>query len=204
MDNQTEQQIEDIGEATRACRSVHPHGPWRIQIGDEHLDFHSAVFEDPVPTGLQLLELAVGRPPKEHLVYQLLRGGALEELRPTETTDLRSGGVERFLVFKGSSSYRIELDGGVIEWGKPVISGIVLKKLPGVAPATYGVWLVVRGSDDKPKRRTPSSSTPQYRFADDKMHTVSVAVRGVTVQFEKIGNLHKSQFQDAKTSDESY
>ena len=160
MDNLTEQQIEDIEEATRACRSVHPHGPCRIQICDEHRDFHSAVIEDPVPTGLQLLELAVGQPPKEHLVYQLLRGGALEELRPTETTDLRSGGVERFLVFKGSSSYRIELDGGVIEWGKPVISGIVLKKLPGVAPATYGGWLMVRGSDDKPNADSEFIDSP--------------------------------------------
>ena len=127
-----------------------PHGPWRIRIGDEHLDFRSAVIDDPVPTGLQLLELADARPPEEYMVFQLLRGGALEELRPTETVDLRNGGVERFLVFKGSASYRIELDGRVIEWGKPVISGLVLKKLAGVDPAKYGVWLEVRGSDDKP------------------------------------------------------
>ena len=84
------------------------------------------------------------------MVFQLLRGGALEELRPTETADLRSSGAERFLVFKGSASYRFELDGRMIEWGKPVISGLVLKKLAGVDPATYGVWLEVRGGDDRP------------------------------------------------------
>ena len=68
------------------------------------------------------------------MVFQLLRGGELEELRPTETTDLRKSGVERFLVFKGSASYRFELDGRVVEWGKPVISGLVLKKLAAVDP----------------------------------------------------------------------
>ena len=84
------------------------------------------------------------------MVFQLLRGGVLEDLRATETVDLLNSGVERFLVFKGSASYRFELDGRVIEWGKPVISGLVLKKLAGVDPATYGVWLEVRGGDDKP------------------------------------------------------
>lgn len=150
MDYQTEPHVEDIKEAAQACRPVRPHGPWRIQIGDEHLKFRPAVIDDPVPTGAQLLELADARPPEEYMVFQLLRGGALEELRLTETVDLRGGGVECFLVFKGSASYRFELDGQVIEWGKPVISGLVLKKLAGVDPAKYGVWLEVRGADDKP------------------------------------------------------
>ena len=150
MDDQTRDQIEDIQEAARECRPVRPHGPWRIRIGDEHLEFRQAVIDDPVPTGLQLLELAGARPPEEFMVFQLLRNGQLEELRATETTDLRKSGVERFLVFKGSASYRFELDGRVVEWGKPVISGLVLKKLAEVDPATYGVWLEVRGADDKP------------------------------------------------------
>ena len=150
MDYQNEPHVEDIEQAARACRPARPHGPWRIQIGDERLDFRPAVIEDPVPTGVQILELVDVRPPEEYMVFQVLRGGALEELRPTETVDLRDAGVERFLVFKGSASYRIELDGRVIEWGRPVISGLVLKKLAGVDPATYGVWLEVRGGDDKP------------------------------------------------------
>ena len=65
------------------------------------------------------------------MAFQLLRGGALEELRPTGTTDLRCGSVERFPVFKGSASYRMELDGRAIERGKPVISGLALKR-PGL------------------------------------------------------------------------
>ena len=134
MTEQNELHIEDVEEAVRACRPVRPYGPWRIRIGDEHLDFRPAVLDDPVPTGLQFLELAGVRPPEEYMIFQLLRDGTLEELRATETVDLRNGGVERLLVFKGSASYRLELDGRVIEWGKPVISGLVLKKLAGVDP----------------------------------------------------------------------
>ena len=150
MTEQSELHVEDIEEAVRACRPVRQHGPWRIRIGDAELSFRPAVLHDPVPTGLQILELVDARPPDEYMVFQLLRDGALEELRPTETIDLRGGGIERFLVFKGSASYRMELDGRVIEWGKPVISGLTLKKLAEVDPATYGVWLEVRGADDRP------------------------------------------------------
>ena len=150
MDNQTEPHIEDLEEAARACRPVRSHGPWRVQIGDADLSFHPAVLDDPVPTGFQILDLVDARPPEEYMVFQLLRGGELEGLRPTETTDLRDSGVERFLVFKGSASYRMELDGRVTEWGAPVISGLTLKKLAEVDSAAYGVWLEVRGADDRP------------------------------------------------------
>ena len=150
MTEQNTLHVEDIEEAVRACRPVRPHGPWRIQIGDEHLDFRPFVIDDPVPTGLQLLDLVGARPPEEYMVFQLLLGGVLEDLRAAETVDLRNSGVERFLVFKGSASYRFDLDGRVIEWGKPMISGLVLKKLAGVDPVTYGVWLEVRGGDDRP------------------------------------------------------
>lgn len=149
MNNQTDTHIEDLEEAALACRPVRPHGPWRVQVGDAELCFRPAVIDDPVPTGRQILDLIEARPPEEYMVFQLLRGGELEEIRPTETTDLRSSGVERFLVFKGSASYRMELDGRVVEWGAPVISGCVLKKLADVDPSAYGVWREVRGDDDR-------------------------------------------------------
>ena len=127
---------------------THKNGPYRIQIGDADLNFRPATLNDPILKGLQILDLAKASPPEEYMVYQLLPDGKLEELRPTETTDLRSQGVERFLVFKKSASYQFELDGHMREWGAPVISGLVLKKLAGVDPNTYNVWREVPGSDD--------------------------------------------------------
>ncbi|MEI2806285.1 MAG: multiubiquitin domain-containing protein [Albidovulum sp.] len=123
---------------------------YRVQIGNERLEFRPAVIEDPVPTGLQIMEAADARPADEYLVFQVLKSGLLEELRPDETTDLRAKGVEKFLVFRSDRSFRFELDGRIFEWGATLISGMTLKKLAGVDPATYGVWLEVRGAEDRP------------------------------------------------------
>jgi hypothetical protein len=142
--------IEDIQEAARDGRVVRDHGPYRIAIGDSKLDYRQAVIDDPVPTGSQILDLANARPADEHIVFQMLANGLLEELRPDETTDLRTAGVEKFLVFKSDRSFRLELDGRVFEWGGTFISGLTLKKLAQVDPAEYGVWLEVRGSGDRP------------------------------------------------------
>lgn len=150
IDTVLKDDIEDIQESVRTGRAIRPHGPYRVQIGNEKLEFRSAVVDDPVPTGLQILEAAGARPATECLVFQMLKNGLLEELRPDETTDLRAKGVEKFLVFRSDRSFRFELDGRTFEWGATLISGITLKKLAGVDPATYGVWLEVRGAEDRP------------------------------------------------------
>ena len=103
-----------------------------------------------MPTGRQLLDAAGARPAEEHLVFQLLPNGELEELRLDETTDLRARGIERFVVFRGSASWRIEIDGR-FERGAEVISGRTLKSLAGVDPDRYGLWLEEWGAgDDRP------------------------------------------------------
>jgi hypothetical protein len=123
----------------------------RVLVGGPDLNFRSVTLPDPVPTGRQLLDAAGARPAEEHLVFQLLPNGELEELRLDETTDLRARGIERFVVFRESASWRIEIDGRVLEWGAEVISGRTLKSLAGVDPDRYGLWLEVRGAgDDRP------------------------------------------------------
>lgn len=146
----TVEEVEDLETCVREGRAPRSHGPYRIRIGNERLEYRPAVIEDPVPTGRQILELADARPVVEHLVFQALKNGLLEELRLDETTDLRERGVEKFLVFRNDRSFRFELDGRQFEWGATVISGITLKTLAGVDPATYGVWLEVRGAEDRP------------------------------------------------------
>ena len=143
--------VEDIAECIAEGRVPRPHGPYRIRIGDADLAFRPARVEDPTPTGRQIMDAAGIRKLDEHIVFQILRNGELEELRPDETVDLRTAGVERFLVFEGAASYRIDLDGRVVEWGAPAITGRVLKRLAGVDAARYGVWLENRdGGDDRP------------------------------------------------------
>lgn len=116
-------------------------GSFRVQFGNERLEYRDAVTEDPVPTGRQLLELAGALPTREHIVFQVLQSGLLEELRDDETTDLRNGGAERFIVFRSDRTFRFELDDRRFDWGGGEISGIVLKKLASVEPGTHSVWM---------------------------------------------------------------
>lgn len=146
MDSSFEVGVEDVQEALTAGRRLRNHGPYGVLIGNERLEFISKVIRDPVPSGQQILQAAEIREPVEHLVFQVLLNGLLEELRPDETVDLRLGGVEKFLIFRNDRSFRVELDGQVVEWGASHISGLTLKKLASVDASSYEVWLEVRGS----------------------------------------------------------
>ena len=143
--------IEDLTECIAEGRTPRENGPYRIRIGDADLDFRPVRIEDATPTGRQIMNAAGVRKLDEHMVFQVLQNGELEELRQDETVNLRAANVERFIVFEGAASYRIEVDGRVVEWGAPVITGQVLKRLAGVDPARYGVWLENRnGGQDQP------------------------------------------------------
>ena len=145
----TSKDVEDLQQAHEAGRPVRDHGPYRVLLGDELLKYRSTVIADPVPTGRQVLEAAGVQPVLEHSVFQMLRNGQLESLRLDETTDLRSRGVEKFLIFHSDRSFRFELDGVVFEWGTGRIQGRVLKTLAKVDLVTYGVWQEVPGQDDR-------------------------------------------------------
>ncbi len=122
---------------------------YKANVGDENLQYQPVFFNDPVPTGRQVLEAMNLYPTADYSVFQLLPNGQLEGLRHDETTDLRQRGVEKYLVFHSDRSFRFELDGRVFEWGADKISGGVLKTLAGVDQSAYGVWQEIRGGEDK-------------------------------------------------------
>ena len=139
-----ENEIEDLEICAKEGKV--PHGKSRLKILVNDKQF---VIDDPVPTGRQILDLAGLRPVEEHLLFQFLLAGQLEEILLDETTDLRKPGIERFITFKSDRSFRFLIDGRQFEWGASEISGFQLKKLAGVDPETYGVWLMVKGDEDK-------------------------------------------------------
>ncbi|MCW3783222.1 multiubiquitin domain-containing protein [Defluviimonas salinarum] len=143
-------EIEDLLACLRAGRKPRDHGPYQVMVGDHDLNYTTTIIDDPVPTGRQIIEGAGLRNAEDHLVFQVLRNGELEELRLEETADLRSGDVERFLVFPSAASFRFDIDGKRLEWGYKVISGLVLKRLAGVDPTKFGIWQVIPGQDDIP------------------------------------------------------
>ncbi|MEC7792448.1 MAG: multiubiquitin domain-containing protein [Pseudomonadota bacterium] len=140
--------IENVMVCVTEGRKPRDHGPYMVKVGDHNLKFVDAVIDDPTPTGRQIIEGAGFRKAEEHLVFQVLRNGELEELRLEETTDLRLGQIERFLVFPSAESFRFDIDGKRLEWGHKVISGRVLKTLAGVDPSKFAVWQVIPGKDD--------------------------------------------------------
>ncbi len=148
------------------------HAPFehRIEIGNDRLEFHPVTISDPVPTGQQILAVAGAHPASDHLVFQLLTNGIMEELRPDETVDLRAAGVEKFIIFRNDRSFRFILQDIKQEWGGTFISEPTLKKLAGVDGDAYGVWLELRDSEDKllePKEMVDLSAAGVERFRVD-------------------------------------
>jgi hypothetical protein len=141
-------EMEDLQQAREEGRPLRAHGPYRILVGDELLNFRPVVIADRMPTGRQILEAAGVQPLIEYSVFQLLTNGQLEDLRMDETTDLHAKDVEKFVIFHSDRSFRFELDDHVFEWGTSRIQGRVLKILAKVDPATYGVWQEVPGKED--------------------------------------------------------
>lgn len=140
----TDNQIVDVEAYAKGNKPIPANcSEFMVRIDDQKFR-----IADPVVTGRQLLQEAGKHPVVEHLVFQLLRKGQMEEIRLDETVDLRLPGLERFITFKSDKSYRILIDDERYEWGAPEITGLMLKKLAGVDPNTYDVWLEVRESGE--------------------------------------------------------
>ena len=117
---------------------------YSITINDKNYS-----VSDPQITGRQLLDEVGNRPVDEYIIFQFLRNGQLEEIRLDETTNLTQPELEKFLTFKSDRSFRLVIDGRRFEWGAPLITGYKLKQLAQVDPKTYGIWLEVRGDEDR-------------------------------------------------------
>ena len=139
---------EDLEGQVLAGRPVAHVGPWRIQIGDSQLQFRSVTVVDPILTGAQILAAAGVRDRSEHLVYQMLVSGLLEEINPEETTDIRAGRVARFVVFRSDRSFRLLVDDRPLDWGASHISGATLRTLAGREEPGLVVWQDLRGQAD--------------------------------------------------------
>jgi hypothetical protein len=150
MTNQTTENKEDIIDALLSGRTIRRHGPYRILIRNDTLQFEPRTISDPEPTGAQILEAAGINNLVDYVAYRILQSGLLEALRPDESTDLRDSGVERFIIFRTDRSFRFLLNGRSFDWGVPHITGLTLKKLAGVDLATMAVWLEVHGSAARP------------------------------------------------------
>ena len=123
--------------------------PFSVAMAKANFDFQQSFeVDDPKVTGRQLLEAAGFRPPEEHLLFQVLDNGALEERRLDETVELCEKKTERFIVFKSDRSFRIEVDRRRFEWGAPELTGLIAKQMVGADPVCTGIWLERRDEPD--------------------------------------------------------
>jgi hypothetical protein len=134
--------------------TIHHPDRFEVAIGDENLNFRTVVIDDPVPTGRQILKAAGAHPVEDFVALAVMPDGALEDLRLDELFDLRRHGVEQVVILRTDRSFRLFVDGKDISWGKSLISGLALKRLAGVDPATHDMYQEVRGADDLLIRNT--------------------------------------------------
>lgn len=120
-----------------------------VAVAEANFDFRKPLeLDDPKVTGRQLLETASFRPPEEHLLFQVLDNGALEECRLEETVELCEKKTERFIAFKSDRSFRVEIDRRRFEWGTPELTGLIAKQLVGADPTCIGIWLERQSEPD--------------------------------------------------------
>jgi hypothetical protein len=120
-----------------------------VLIGDQNMQFVRYTVEDPVLTGNQILSAANARPASDFLVFQILRDGAMEVVRPEETVDLRNLEAEKFLVFRSDRSFRCFLDELAFDWGASHISGATVKRLADKSNKDIDLWLDAAGGSDR-------------------------------------------------------
>lgn len=121
----------------------------RVAVAKANFDFEQSLeMDDPKVTGRQLLVAAGFRPPEEHLLFQVLDDGALEERRLDESIALSEKDADRFIAFRSDRSFRVEIDERRFEWGAPELTGLTAKQIVGADPACVGIWLERRSSPD--------------------------------------------------------
>lgn len=144
----TEIDFDDVGEAIRECRALKPAKAYRIKLGIENLAFSTIEVADPVPTGRQILESAGLNTRADYVLVAILDSGDFEDVRLSETFDLREKGAERFIAFKTDRDYKFTLNDRQLIWGHPNLPAEVLYVLSGFAP-DEAVFQDVRGGEDR-------------------------------------------------------
>lgn len=142
------QDVDDLSAAAGGGHHALPRQAYHIEVADETLEFRTVEVSDPVPLGRQILEAAGARPVEEFSLVALMPNGDFEDVRLDETFDIRGRGAERFIFVRTDRSFKFTIDGHQMEWGKPPISGTVLRRLANIQPG-YALYLEVRGGQDR-------------------------------------------------------
>jgi hypothetical protein len=131
-----------------AERPTAVHEGYQVEIGGPDLVFRSFDLRDTVPTGRQVIEAFTASDPVDFVVFHWQSNGLLEDVGLDEEIDIRARGIERFVVTRSDRIYLLELAGKRQEWALPKITGMTLKRLAGVDPEAFDVFLERRNEPD--------------------------------------------------------
>lgn len=120
-----------------------------FQLAETELEFMPYAVPVPEPTAVEMLGVAGRHPPDGYVLLRFLENGELEVLAPDQKVDLRPSSTQKFLALLTDRLYLLNVDGARKEWGAPLISGLTVKKLAGIDPATHGLLLLVQGSEPR-------------------------------------------------------
>lgn len=114
-------------------------GRHEISVCGLDLVLRTMRIDDAKPTGMQIAEAFGLAPTPQISVLQWLVQG-LEDIRPTETVDLRHGN-NRFIVAESDGSWRITVDGVRFDWPASRLPISVVRTLASV-PANKDIFLI--------------------------------------------------------------
>ena len=160
---------------------------FEVVISDESFSFEAFKFEDSVVTAAQIAESVGAHPVTQFKILQQLKSGEIETKRPTETTDLRETGVERFFVIRSDRTYGFTIDGLSLEWPLVTISGAHLRLLAQATDLQELIRVTAEGF--KPVTATEvlsfaDSGTEEFRLIERK-HTVTIFYREEPFEVER-------------------
>lgn len=110
----------------------------QIEVADETLTFRTFGLDDLTATGAQLAAAAGFKPKQNAVVLQVLPNGELEDVRSSETVDLRHADG-RFVIVETDRDCFMTLDGQRYTWPCRIVSGAVLRKL-GSVPMDHAIY----------------------------------------------------------------
>ena len=144
MNDQPIRDIDDVAQAIRENRPLHPAREYKIEIAVDGAEFHAARLPDARPLGRQIVAAAALDPQTDPSLFALLASGDFEEVLLDAPFDLRARAAERFIAFTGDRDFKLTLNGAQVRWGLPTVSGHELCVLAH-APAEDAAFLVSAG-----------------------------------------------------------
>jgi hypothetical protein len=158
-----------------------------IDVADETFAFRQLRFDDPVVTAAQIAESFGAHPLDQFKILQQLASGEIETKRPTETTDLREPGRERFFIVRSDRTFGFTVDGLSLEWPLPTIRGDHLRELARAGEDQELVRVTHDGfepvEDDETVSFAPAG-TEEFRL-EQRPDTVTVFYREEPFELER-------------------